>query len=518
MEIFNLQLLEEKINEIKTRSYSLNESQINSIYNKYPRDVFSPLNDYLTEAFYDNLLKRGKDFANSFSKSAKTIATKIADSIEQFSFRKVFATVTKMMQKIKAKVLKELMILLDPLREPLIRLKFSTEENKFDAKKCFSKLVEIAKSTGKDIGAVELLNDKTVSAIGSNINLAGTEALRESVLNEFTGNTTFTTTAGSTPKAKSQTIEAKKGAATFNSKDVKYLDFFQKMMFKLGVKDAKINGFLSEVTKKITQGAAISGIFTILAAILPSTAVLTSIAGIIGTAIAAAPVLVMIIGAILFGIGLFMFATWLLKPYPTVLDCETFLASIFDGSNLFDFPEVNLGTYAETAVPIKKLKKTKPTFNTEVILQLSDEGVEEDIPQSKSKKSARVVKLYDDLDIETLENEEQISNNIVLIRKFSRNIFSVEGRKKIKSMLEDDIDENENDYAELLQDLLIIVEKCLIINSREMNKDGSKKFPFAINSQKLQTYLKGKNKVKNKLAKIIDSVDNFVDRVDNSKK
>ena len=518
--IFNEQLLNEKIAQIQLRALSLNESQLNSIYNKYPRDVFSPLNDYLTEAFYDSLIKKGKDFASSFAKNAKAIATKVATAVKEFSFKKVFATISKMMQKIKAKILKELILLFEPLRGVIINLGFSNEDNKFEAKKCFAKLVSIAKSSGKDVGSEELLNDTVVSSMGKNINLSGTEALTESFLNEFKNAPNLGTdkVKVGTTKVKTNTIEDKKGAATFNTRDVKYLDFFQKMMFKLGIKDAKLNGFFSEITKKVAQGAAITGIFAVLGALLPSMGIVTAIAGAAGAAIAAAPILVMIIGAIIFGIGLFMFATWLLKPYPTVKDCETFLASIFDGSNVFDYPESNIGDISNTAVSIKKLKKVKPAFNNDVIIDLEEDGVEEDIPGTSDGDYSKIVKLYDDLDIDTLEDQAEVTDNIIIVRKFVRNIFTPEGRKKVNNLLEDDIDENQNDYSESLQELLNIIDECIKINATEKDKSGKKKFPFAINSQKMQAYLTdSKNTAKERLAKIIDSVDNFIDRVDNDK-
>ena len=246
--------------------------------------------------------------------------------------------------------------------------------------------------------------------------------------------------------------------------------------------------------------------------------IVTAIAGAAGAAIAAAPILVMIIGAIIFGIGLFMFATWLLKPYPTVKDCETFLASIFDGSNVFDYPESNIGDISNTAVSIKKLKKVKPAFNNDVIIDLEEDGVEEDIPGTSDGDYSKIVKLYDDLDIDTLEDQAEVTDNIIIVRKFVRNIFTPEGRKKVNNLLEDDIDENQNDYSESLQELLNIIDECIKINATEKDKSGKKKFPFAINSQKMQAYLTdSKNTAKERLAKIIDSVDNFIDRVDNDK-
>jgi hypothetical protein len=494
--IFDQPLFEKAIEEVRLRALSLNESQLNARFNKYPKHVFEPLHEYLNEAFLKGLLQKGKAFADKFVKGAKDIATKVASAVKEFSFKKVFATVAKMMQKIKSKVLKALLVLLAPLREVIIKYNFATEDNKFDAKTCFKKLVETAKEVGKDAGAPELLNATVVASIGKNINLTGTEAIREG-----------------------KEEEAEKGRATFDEEDVKYMDFFQKMLTKLGVKDAKINGFFAEIAKKITQGAAITGVLSILGALLPSMGIVSSIAAAAGAAVAAAPVLVMIIGAILFGIGLFMFATWLLKPYPTIQDCETFLATIFAGAHPFDFPDATLGSI-ETK-PMDDLKPQKPIFNTEVMIELEREGVEEDIPGEgegevkETKDMKDLVNMYDDLDIDTLEDPEEVSSNIRMARKFVRNIFTQPGRDTLVDYLNDEIDENESDYAEVLQDLVSIVDKCAKINNDEKDEDGKKLFPFALNAQKVQDFLRDKkNTAKDRITKVIDIVDNFIDRID----
>ena len=500
--IHNEELFEKVIAEIRLRSLSLNESQLNDTFSKYPKHVFEPLHDYLNEAFLKGILQKGRAFADKFVKGAKEIATKISTAVKEFSFKKVFMTVAKMMQKIKTKVLKSLMVLLSPLREVIIKNGFAGEDNKFQAKACFKRLVTLAKETGKEDGVPELLNDTVVNAMGKSVNMAGTEAIKEG-----------------------KEEEAEKGKATFDTEDVKYMDFFQKMLFKLGVKDAKINGFFAEISKKITQGAAITGIFALISALLPSMGIISGIAAAAGAAVAAAPLLVMVIGAILFGIGLFMFATWLLKPYPTIQDCETFLATIFSGAHPFDFPDANLGDI-ETK-PEEDIKPQKPAFNTEIMIELEREGVEEDIPGEgegegevkETKDMKDLVKMYDDLDIDTLEDQEEVSDNIRLARKFVRNIFTQPGRDNLVGYLEDEIDENESDYAELLQDLLSIVDKCALINKDEVDEDGKKLFPFALNAEKVQKYLRDKNNTaKDRITKVIDTVDNFIDRIDKATK
>jgi hypothetical protein len=485
--IFNEELFEKVISQIQVNALSLNESDLNSRFNKYPKQVFNPLNDYLQESFMKGLIAKKDAFVKSFTKGAKEIAQRISKAVKEFSFKKVFMTVSKMMQKIKAGILKQFMILFSPLRKVIIENGFCDEKNKFQTKATFAKLVEVAKSAGKEIGAEKILSPEVVTSISKNVNLAGTESLRE----------------------------ADREVATFDERDVKYMDFFQKMMFNLGIEDAKLNGFFSQLAKKITTGAAIAGIFSLVGALLPSMAIISSIAAAAGAAVAAAPVLVMIIGAIIFGIGLFMFATWLLKPYPTVKDCEAFLATIFSGSHPFDFPEATMGEIENTAQPIDQIKKPKPVFNDELIVNFYEEGIDQEEPEEGDVEDVKdLVKKYDDLDIDEVESEANIEEHKRLIRRFVRNVFPAEKREKLAEFLRDEV-EDDNEYAEYLEDLLSVINDCFLVNKEFLDEDGEKIFPFALNSKSVQTFLTDKqNSAKDRLTKVIDVVDNFVDRVD----
>jgi len=493
---FDQEILEKKIIEIKKLATSLNESLDSNIKSKYPKEIFQPLEEFLNESFFKGLVAKGEKFAKSFTKGARQIAQKISSSVKEFSFKKVFTTVTKMMHKIKAKALKSLMILFEPLREVIIKNRFCDEKNNFQAKETLRKLVDAAKKSGEDIGAPELLTPQVVSAIGNNLQVDDVKGITES-----------------------EEEEARKGRATFDEKDVKYLQFFQRMMFSLGIKNAKLNGFFSEIAKKVTMGAAITGVAAVIAALFPSMAIASSIAAAAGAAVAAAPVLVMIIGAILFGMGLFMFATWLLKPYPTIENCRIFLSTIFRGAHPFDFPEASLGDIADDAVPPNKAKSSKQPWNLELIADLSEEGVEEDIP--KTDNTSSVIEDYDNLDIDLLEDEEEVKNNRAIALRFVRDISSKDGRERILKDLEEieEIDE-ENKYTKEIEKFLKIIDEIFAGSAIEEKKeDGKRKFPFALRYRKTQLFLRNKkNSVADRMSKVIDVVDNFIDRVDKATK
>lgn len=504
--IFDEALLEKKIQEVLMKTFDLNEAELTSRFrNTYSKHVFEPLRGYLEESFMSGLMTKGKNFVDNFTKGAKEIAMKVGSAIKEFSFKKIFATITKIMHKIKTSMLKSLMILLEPLKEVILKNGFCSEDNKFSAKATFQKLVEVAKDAGKEVEADKILNNNVVAAIGKNANID--DVVSESLL-----------------LFEDEAEEKRKGKATFDEKDAKYMDFFQKMLFKMGVKGTKLNGILSEISKKIAQGAAITGIISILGAMLPVAGVISAIAGAVGAAIAAAPVLVMIIGAILFGIGLFMFATWLLQPYPTIQNCRIFLSTIFNGGNPFDYPETTLGSVETEPMQQANKQKMKPAFDFPLIMDLEEEGVEEEIPGSSSKELATeakdIIGDYDNLDIDTIEDDNEIEDNKRIARIFVRNIFTLKGRDKIQdelSALEEE--EEDNDYTKLLEDFLALIDNIYQGDAiAQEDEDRNKLYPYALSSKKVQEFLKDKNNsVADRMTKIIDVTDNFIDRIDKIK-
>ena len=167
--IFDEALLEKKIQEVLMRTYDLNEAELTARFrNTYSKHVFEPLRGYLEESFLSGLMSKGKNFIDNFTKGAKEIAMKVGSAIKEFSFKKIFATITKIMHKIKTSMLKSLMILLEPLKEVILKNGFCSENNKFSAKATFQKLVEIAKDAGKEVEADKILNNNVGAAIGNN--------------------------------------------------------------------------------------------------------------------------------------------------------------------------------------------------------------------------------------------------------------------------------------------------------------------------------------------------------------
>lgn len=490
--IFDIKLFEQKVEEIRALA-SLNENHA-PFLNKYPTHIFQPLHEYLNESLLKGIISKGADYARTFMKGAKEIALKISSAIKDFSFKKVFVTVSKMMQKLKAKILKQMMLYLSPLRESIIRFELCDTENKFSLSNTFKKLVSVAKEAGKDIGAAELLTPNVVDSIRKNVDVEGTSALTES-----------------------EEIEAEKGKATYDEKDLQFLSFFERMLLKMGVKDSKLNGFLSEIAKKVAAGAAIGGIVAVISALFPTSGVLAGIAAGIGAAVAAAPVLVMIIGAIIFGIGLFMFATWLLKPYPTIENCRIFLSTIFNGSNPFDFPDMTLDVLGKNVEPEDEAEPEKIAWNFELITQFEEEGIDKDEEEEfgvdvLDKETLEIIKDYDDLDLDMLEDDGNVDDNKRSVRLFVRKIFKKKGRNDIQQMFEDLRDDDEdNEYTDELEKLFSIIHRLY-------DTDITEEMPYALERKTVQEYLtNGDHPIRKRLTKIIDVTDNYIDRLEKSK-
>lgn len=505
--IFDKQLFEKKLDEIKVLALSLNESEISYSFDKYPKYIFAPLEDYLRESFIRGIIEEGilgkeKDFINTFVKKSKEIAAKVSDAVKQFSYKKVFSTITKMIIKIKAKILKQIMILLEPLREVIIINKFCDENNKFLSKITFNKLIQIAKAAGKNIGAKELLTDDIVKKITNNINLENTETLTKDILSIF----------------KDKQID---------EKNLQYLDFFQKMLYKLGVKDTKLNEFFSTVAEKIiTQNATAVGFITIIGALLPNVDIMSAITRTVNVTVAAAPVLIMIIGAILFGINLFMFSTWLLKPYPTVKDCEIFLSTIFDGSNVFNNLEETITDIKSEIKLTEEIKEEnfKPAFDFEYIEEIEKENFYDDnqIQEDKEeveKNIKKIISKYDNLNLDILEDPKMVKKYKEIVKTFVRKVYLVTEDREDEFI--DLLDENIEDYdfektPKFIEELLDLRDLILFCNKiHDESKGTDYELTFGLYREDIQDFLlDSNNTLVERLEKIIDVVDNMINRMD----
>ncbi len=133
------------------------------------------------------------------------------------------------------------------------------------------------------------------------------------------------------------------------------------------------------------------------------------------------------------------------------------------------------------------------------------------------KITKKIIKLYDDLDLELLEDENEIIKNKKIIGPFTRKLYDKHSRKYFKKKIEEFKDEQEdNEYLIELEKLFIIIKRIFrsgILG--EVNTDGSQKFPFGLEKESIQLFIKNiENPLRNRLSKIIDCTDNLIDRIE----
>lgn len=130
----------------------------------------------------------------------------------------------------------------------------------------------------------------------------------------------------------------------------------------------------------------------------------------------------------------------------------------------------------------------------------------------------KIVRSYDQLDIDLLENIDEIEKNNNLIKHFIRKIYSNEGRDGFHEIIEDYFeDKKENLYIIELDDFFRIIKKIYALGiNNKTNDENNLIFPYHLDSSSCHDFLKDpKNSVGEKLSKVIDVTDNLIDRVAN---
>lgn len=154
-----------------------------------------------------------------------------------------------------------------------------------------------------------------------------------------------------------------------------------------------------------------------------------------------------------------------------------------------------------------------------------EDDIDEKVPQGEAKIrlkirvkiTKKIIKLYDDLDLELLENEDEVIKNKKIIGCFTRRLYNKHSRKNLKKIFEEFKNEQEdNEYLIELEKLFIIIKRIFrsgILG--EVNPDGSQKFPFGLEKESVQLFIKNiENPLRNRLSKIIDCTDNLIDRIE----
>lgn len=145
-------------------------------------------------------------------------------------------------------------------------------------------------------------------------------------------------------------------------------------------------------------------------------------------------------------------------------------------------------------------------------------NVREDSDHILMRYNKRVVKAisdYDKLKIELLENTKYVDDNKVTVRQFSRNVIDAEELEEYKSFLKDDINCEGSKYSQELLKLLLIIETCYFLSDKMKGKSYFDNFRFGLTYKNIKSFLKDRDvSPKEKISKIIDCVDNLIQKYD----
>lgn len=138
----------------------------------------------------------------------------------------------------------------------------------------------------------------------------------------------------------------------------------------------------------------------------------------------------------------------------------------------------------------------------------------------KDKKKIRslvsdLVNAYDQLDIDYLEDDDNVEENKYTVRALVKSVLSKNGRKNFTSYI-DDLEDDINQYSDMAKSLVNLIFDIYESDLSKMEDEtGKLKFPFALESKKIRDFLSNhENSLNDKISKIIDVTDNFIDRLD----
>ena len=126
-----------------------------------------------------------------------------------------------------------------------------------------------------------------------------------------------------------------------------------------------------------------------------------------------------------------------------------------------------------------------------------------------------IVKAYDDLDIECLEDKENVKSNKHVAREFIKYVSTKNGRERITDYI-DDLEDDTNEFTVAVLEFVDLISKIYKSGITELtNEDGKKIYPYALDNKSIHDFLIDKeNSLTDKMSKIIDVTDNLVNRIE----
>ena len=170
----------------------------------------------------------------------------------------------------------------------------------------------------------------------------------------------------------------------------------------------------------------------------------------------------------------------------------------------FEFPDVD-----------KDFKGTNETPSTFLEFELLNK---DDTKNEFKNQIKHLTNAYDNLDVELLEDCEKVNQNKLLVETFIKNIIrGKDGREFLKKEI-NFIDFESYKYAATVHNFFDIIYNIYDSIAYQQSEDGTentkKTFPFALDNQNIIDYLKNEdNSLCDRMSKLIDVTDNFIDRI-----
>ena len=140
------------------------------------------------------------------------------------------------------------------------------------------------------------------------------------------------------------------------------------------------------------------------------------------------------------------------------------------------------------------------------------------ISNGLKKEAADLIRFYNDLDIEILDDDEEIDKNKKITGIFIRDCLTKAGRDRIRGSIEQINDEEEdNEYTNGLESLLTMIDNiCSSLVYKELDSENKPMVLFGLDNKKVVDKLADLS-VSNsaKMSRIIGCVDSFINGIGN---
>ena len=163
-------------------------------------------------------------------------------------------------------------------------------------------------------------------------------------------------------------------------------------------------------------------------------------------------------------------------------------------------------------------KEENAKFLEDFRQSILDSDDKEETQSNFERQIKNLIRAYDSLDVDLLEDCGKVEENWMLVDTFIGKIIYKDYRKElIQSSLWSNLLNDK--YTETLYDLYEIILDIFgsIIYKQVDETTGRKSFPYALDYQNIIDYLKNEdNSLCDRMSKLIDVTDNFIDRISKS--